>query len=104
MGALGVASAHAHLQKSDPADGSSIAHPLSSIVLSFSEPARITAFWIQKSGAEKRKVDSLPGDWSRQIAVTVPALATGSYVASWRAVGQDSHIMPGEIHFTITAR
>jgi methionine-rich copper-binding protein CopC len=104
LGAAGAAFAHAHLQKSTPAEGSVLGAAPGTIVLSFSEPARITAFWIQKSGGEKQKIESLPSDWSRQVSVSMPTLAAGSYVASWRVVGQDSHIMPGELHFTITAR
>ena len=98
------AQAHAHLQTAVPADGSVINAPPATVVLSFSEPARLTALWIQKNGGPKQKVGSLPSEPARQISVAMPHLAPGSYVVSWRLVGQDSHVVPGQIRFTLSDR
>src|SRR5260370_14302447 len=43
-----VAMAHAHLQKAVPADGAVVTASPANVVLSFSEPAHLTACWIQK--------------------------------------------------------
>ena len=99
-----VAQAHAHLQTAIPADGSVISAPPATIVLGFSEPARLTAVWIQKDGGAKQKVGSLPSEPARRISVAMPHLAPGSYVVSWRVVGQDSHVVPGQIRFTLSDR
>jgi len=96
--------AHAHLQTAVPADGSVISAPPATIVLSFSEPARLTALWIQKDGGPKQKLGSLPGEPARRISVAMPHLAPGSYVVSWRVVGPDSHVVPGQIRFTLSDR
>jgi methionine-rich copper-binding protein CopC len=71
------------------------------VVLSFSEPARLTGLWIQKSDGPKQKIASLPSEPARQISVAMPPLTPGTYVLSWRVVGDDSHVVPGQIHFTI---
>ena len=38
-----------------------------------------------------------------EVTVHAPTLAPGKYVVTWRAMGGDSHIMTGEVHFTISA-
>ena len=97
-----LAQAHAHLHTAVPADGSVISAPPAAVVLSFSEPARLTALWIQKDGGPKQKVGSLPSEPARQISVAMPHLAPGTYVVSWRVVGGDSHVVPGQIRFTLS--
>jgi methionine-rich copper-binding protein CopC len=98
-----AAMAHAHLQKAVPADGGVVTASPANVVLSFSEPAHLTACWLQKGDGPKQKIGSLPTAPARQISVPLPQLAPGTYVVSWRAVGDDSHIVPGQIHFTVSA-
>jgi methionine-rich copper-binding protein CopC len=71
------------------------------VVLTFSEPARLTACWLQKSDGPKQKVTGLAITAAQEISVPVPQLQPGSYVLSWRVVGDDGHILPGQIHFTV---
>ena len=97
-----VVQAHAHLQKAVPADGSVVGAPPSNIVLSFSEPARLTALWVHQDAGPKQKIGSLPGAPARQIIVSLPQLAPGRYMVSWRVVGADGHVVPGQIRFTIS--
>jgi methionine-rich copper-binding protein CopC len=96
------AEAHAHLQASIPRDGSTLGTAPAALVLQFSEAARLTALWIEKSGAEKQKLTSLPPEPQSRIAVPLPKLAPGDYVVSWRVVGSDGHVLPGKIHFTLS--
>jgi copper resistance protein C len=96
--------AHAHLKKAVPADGSVITTTLSTVVLSFSEPATLTACWIQKGNGPKQKVTGLATTPAQQISVPVPKLEAGTYVLSWRVVGDDGHVLPGQTHFTISAQ
>lgn len=93
--------AHAHLQKAVPADGGVVNAAPSNVVLTFSEPARLTACWLQKGEAAKQKISGLATTPAKEISVPIPSLDAGSYVLSWRVVGDDGHIMPGQIHFTI---
>ena len=98
-----AALAHAHLQKAIPADGSMVSKSPANVVLSFSEPARLTACWIQKGDGPKQKLRSLPTTPAQQISVPLPQLGPGAYVLSWRVVGADTHIVPGQIRFTVSA-
>jgi methionine-rich copper-binding protein CopC len=93
------AEAHAHLQQSTPADGSVLSAAPAQLVLRFSEAARLTALWIESGGA-RQAVGSLPEAAQATIVVRLPPLAPGRYVVSFRVVGADGHVVPGEIRFT----
>jgi methionine-rich copper-binding protein CopC len=94
--------AHAHLKKAVPGDGAVVGSAPGSVVLSFSEPATLTACWIQKGDGARQKITGLATTPAQQISVPVPKLEAGTYVLSWRVVGDDGHVLPGQIHFTVT--
>lgn len=97
-----VALAHAHLKKAVPADGGVVSAAPANVVLSFSEPAHLTACWLQKAGGPKQKITGLPTAASPDITVPLPQLEPGSYVLSWNVIGDDTHVVPGQIHFTVS--
>ncbi len=93
---------HAHLKQATPADGSILSAAPSAVVLRFSEAARLTAAWIQRAGGTRQKLHSLPENPAPEINVALPPLMPGTYVLSWRVVGDDGHILPGQLHFTLS--
>jgi copper resistance protein C len=97
-----VALAHAHLKKAVPADGGVVSTSAANVVLSFSEPAHLTACWIQKADGPKQKITGLPTAASPDITVPLPQLEPGTYVLSWNVVGDDTHVVPGQLHFTVS--
>jgi methionine-rich copper-binding protein CopC len=102
--AFGVtANAHAHLQKSSPADNSVITTAPPNLVLNFSEAARLTALSIQKDSEPEQKLKPLPTTAAQQISVPLPPLTAGAYAVNWRVVSDDGHMMAGALHFTIAA-
>ena len=94
--------AHTHLQASIPRDGATLGTAPAALVLQFSEAARLTALWIEKSGGEKQKLQPLPPEPQSRIEVPLPKLAPGEYVVSWRGLGGDGHVAPGKIRFTLS--
>jgi len=96
-----IASAHAHLQKSSPADGSVITTTPSKLLLSFSEAARLTALSIQKGNEPRQSLKPLPSTAAPQISVPLPQLTPGTYSVNWRVVSDDGHMMSGTLHFTL---
>ena len=98
-----TASAHAHLQKSSPADNSLITTSPAVLVLNFSEAARLTALSIQKGSEPRQKLKPLPTTAAQQISVPLPRLTPGSYSVSWHVVSDDGHVMSGTLHFTLAA-
>ncbi len=101
--AAGTAAAHPHLQKSTPAEGATLSASPSFVELTFSEPARITAFSIQKDQGAPEALNTLPADTQLTAKVTVPALVPGAYAISWRVIGSDGHVMSGTLHFKVLA-
>jgi methionine-rich copper-binding protein CopC len=100
--AVATAWAHAHLEESLPADGSVIHSAPSQLVLRFSESAQLTALSIEKSDGSRQKIAPLPQGAQTRVVVPLPALAPGRYRVSWRALGADGHLVPGQIQFTLS--
>ena len=96
------AQAHAHLQQSTPADGSVLKAAPAELVLSFSEAAQLTTLTIAKDGGEQHAVTPLPKKPEARIVVALPALRPGRYVVSWRVLSADGHVLPAQIHFTLS--
>ena len=96
-----LASAHVHLVKSVPANGTTVTSPPASFVLTFAEPAKLTALSLAKDAGPARKLGPLPTAAAAEISIPAPQLQTGRYVLTWRAVSSDGHIMPGTLSFTV---
>jgi methionine-rich copper-binding protein CopC len=102
--AFGVtANAHAHLQKSTPADNSVITTSPSNLVLNFSEAARLTTLSIQRGNETQQNLKPLPTSAAQQISVPLPPLTPGTYSVNWRVVSDDGHVMAGALHFTLAS-
>lgn len=101
--AFGVtANAHAHLQKSTPADHSVLTTSPQNLELVFSELARLTSLSVQKDKEEKQNLTSLPTTAAVKISVALPSLTPGAYEVVWRVLSDDGHTMAGVLHFTLT--
>ena len=96
----GAASAHVHLHDSSPADGSRLSAAPGALVLSFSEPAQLTALALQQERGQSWKL-STPPEAQLRVSVPLPPLAAGSYRLRWRALSRDGHVVTGEMHFSI---
>jgi methionine-rich copper-binding protein CopC len=96
-----LATAHTHLTKTVPADGSVLSASPPNFILTFAKPARLTALWLQKGSESKQKLGPLPSDMGLEISVPAPHLTTGNYILGWVSVAQDGHIMPGQLRFRV---
>src|SRR5947207_15494000 len=78
LAAFGVtASAHAHLQRASPADGSVVTTSPSRLLVNFSEPARLTAAPIQKGHHPRQNLQPLPATAARQLPAPLPRRTPG---------------------------
>jgi methionine-rich copper-binding protein CopC len=99
------ASAHSHLLRSTPADGSVVLLSPPRLLLEFSAAARLTALSIQKNGdAARRKLAPLPTATQSSFAINLPGLAAGGYLVRWRALSDDNHVSSGSFGFTLRAK
>jgi methionine-rich copper-binding protein CopC len=97
--AAGTAHAHTHLQSSLPADRSTVASPRE-VTLHFSAAARLTALTLQRGGEAPLNL-AVPAKSARDFSVPVSAVSAGSYKVTWRAAGEDGHVMSGSFSFTV---
>jgi methionine-rich copper-binding protein CopC len=95
-----TAQAHVHVLGSVPADKSRVKAP-AAIELHLSEAARLTALTLRKGEEAAAAIKPLPTKAAANISVPLPALAAGNYIASWRLVGDDGHVMSGTFAFTV---
>ena len=100
---LWVGFAHAHTQLADsiPADEAVVETAPEDILLSFSEAVRLTAVSVESAGTS-HSLDVGSRDAAKEFTVALPALTPGKHVVQWRALSEDTHVMTGEIHFTVS--
>lgn len=99
-----VATAHAHLEQSQPAEGAILAAAPAQFTLSFSESSQLTALSLKRADqSSAQKLGPLPGAAGAQLSVPAPRLDPGSYELRYRVISADGHIVAGSIHFTVTA-
>jgi len=101
VGCSALAFAHAKLVKSDPAEGSTLKAAPTKFVLTFGEPAKLTTLTLQKNAEPAKKIGPLPTSASAEISVPAPKLEPGKYVLAWRVMGDDGHVLPGKLTFTV---
>lgn len=94
--------AHAHLEKSTPANGSTLSAAPAFLEMRFSEAARLTALWIQRDREAKQAIKELPAAADETLRIALPALAPGVYSLTWRVLAADGHVSSGAVHFTIS--
>jgi methionine-rich copper-binding protein CopC len=98
-----AAHAHTPLKASAPAADSSVPAP-KTVELTFDGDVRLTSVSLTDSGGAAKHLDAVPTDVASQFSLAVhEPLAPGAYKIVWRAVGGDTHIISGELGFTVIA-
>jgi methionine-rich copper-binding protein CopC len=100
-----AACAHARLQDSTPANGSTVAAAPAELRLRFNEPVEAAMSSVKLTGPADAvvatgKVGADPAD-GRTLVLVLPRLASGTYRAEWGTMGRDGHHTKGEIRFTV---
>ena len=96
--------AHTPLTSSQPAAGGTVSAPVKEIVLEFGGDVRLTALALADATGKQRKLAEIPTEIAKKFTLAVrDELEPGDYVATWRAVGADTHVVSGEIKFRVAA-
>ena len=113
-----AANAHSPLSSSSPQDGETLDVSPPEIIMDFKSPAKLIKVEFKKSNNKQGKsflrglfggddVKSVPLGESflmsmnkRQI-IPMPSLGAGDYLLSWRAMGEDGHVIKGELTFKV---
>jgi hypothetical protein len=98
------ASAHTGLASSEPAAGATVAAPVVEIVLVFSDAVRLTAVALIESEGAERTLGAFAKETSARFVISIAEpLQAGEYTITWRAVGADTHVVSGEIPFSVSS-
>ncbi len=97
--------AHATLLSTEPTNGGVYDKPPSEVKLRFNEPveAALGAIRVYTSDQERVVTGSPehPDGVGSQVAVSLPKLADGTYVVTWRVISADSHPVEGAYTFQV---
>lgn len=104
LGFAPLALAHTPLVSSIPQAEATVTAPVREIVLEFGEEVRLTALALADSGGNAIEMVSPPTEIAKAFTLAIRQDAgLGDFVATWRAVGADTHIISGEIRFNVVA-
>lgn len=95
-----AALAHAHLEKSLPADKSRV-QSLEKLELTFSETVQLTSVTLQRNDAAPTPIAQLPVQSASGFTLPVAGLAAGDYVVTWTVAVDDGHVATGKFRFTL---
>jgi len=112
-----TAIAHSPLASSSPQNGEKLDMQPAEIIMVFKSPAKLIKVDLEKSADKQRK--SLLGGLfgtddgepvllgtsfllklGKRHVIPLPTLEMGNYTVSWRAIGEDGHVIKGELTFT----
>ena len=114
-----AANAHSPLASSSPQNGETLDEPPTEIFMEFKLPAKLIKVDLTKQSDKQRKNllgrlfgggddgESVPLGTSflmtidKRQAIPLPALEDGSYSLAWRAMGEDGHVIKGDLTFNI---
>ena len=114
-----AANAHSPLASSSPQNGETLDEPPTEIFMEFKLPTKLMKVDLTKQSDKQGKNllgrlfgggddgESVPLGTSflmtidKRQAIPLPALEDGSYSLAWRAMGEDGHVVKGELTFNI---
>ncbi|GIU84929.1 MAG: copper resistance protein C [Acidimicrobiales bacterium] len=102
------AAAHATLQSTEPADGTSVRTAPDEVRLRFDEPVRVTVGGVRVFDSDGRRVDrgdSHRRSTGREVSARLrPGLRSDTYTVAWRVVSADGHPIRGAFVFAVGDR
>jgi copper transport protein len=103
--AAAPASAHATLLTTEPQNGGVYTKPPSEVKLRFNEPVEVSLGGIRVYTSDRERVvagsPEHPAGTQSEVSVSLPKLARGTYVVTWRVISADSHPVEGAYTFQV---
>ena len=99
-----AAFAHAHLERSSPANDAKLKTSPDHVVLVFNEAVGLNAVTLQKDGEKSpTALGPLPQEEGVALQVALPKLSRGRYTVRYVVVSSDQHESRGALVFTVQA-
>jgi len=100
--------AHATLLSTEPTNGGVYDKPPSEVKLRFNEPVEVSLGGIRVYTSNQERVvtgsPQHPDGSQSEVAVSLPKIAKGTYVVTWRVISADSHPIEGAYTFQVGPR
>lgn len=94
--------AHNKLNATVPEQGAVLTQSPGSVELRFADAAYLEAVQLQTVAGETVALDfELPAELLNSFSIPLPALLDGSYRLLWKVEGSDTHVLEGELGFTV---
>lgn len=100
------AAAHTRVESTRPADGDTAHADVRELRLRFSRAveSELTTITLFRGATQVASGGARVGDEGREFLLALPAtLQAGDYVARWKTVGSDGHVLEGSWRFTVAA-
>ena len=105
--AAAPASAHAQLLTTQPQNGGQYDRSPAAVTLRFDDAVEVALGGIRVYTGQRDRVDTgspeHPNGNQREVAVSLPKLADGTYLVAWRVTSSDSHPVEGAYTFQVGA-
>jgi methionine-rich copper-binding protein CopC len=86
---------------SEPAAGAAVT-AVTEIVLTFADEVRLTVVTLADASGAEKALGAFPNVPAARFVISVEeSLRLGEYTLTWRAVGADTHVVSGEIPFSL---
>jgi methionine-rich copper-binding protein CopC len=99
---MAAASAHAHLERAEPAVGSSVKTPPREVSIRFTQKLEPSFSTIEVTDASGKRVDNgrarITGN---TMQVPLQPIGAGTYRVKWHALSVDSHTTEGDFTFRV---
>jgi copper transport protein len=93
--------AHTSLLESVPAADARLEVVPETVQLRFSEPVMLTALSLRDANNDETRLAARESGRNATFNAELPTLPAGSYAIHWRVVSADTHVVSGEIEFSI---
>ncbi|MGH8930982.1 MAG: copper resistance CopC family protein [Egibacteraceae bacterium] len=94
------AAAHARLLGTAPADGATVAEPVSAVILEFNQLVGLPELAVSGPDGQPLSLEPLPSEGQRFVQSLPPLAQTGVYTVTWRVVSVDRDPVEGQFSFT----
>jgi copper transport protein len=99
------ASAHATLLSTDPSNGGVYDKPPSAVTLRFNEGVEVALGGVRVYDSDRSRIvtgkPEHPNGQQSVVSTSLPKLAKGTYVVTWRVISADSHPVEGAYTFQV---
>lgn len=93
----GAAHAHSTLRSVSPASGTILNASPAEVIMTFSEPARLTSVVVDEPGKGERRLEVTPDGLASTFTLPAPMLGSGRNEIRWKALSKDGHPIQGSI-------